>query len=168
VRIRAETERDWAEIAAVTEAAFGKLREARMIELIRASDGFGPELSLVAEDDRLIVGHILMSYVELEGVSTRLLEIGPVSVRPERQRSGIGSRLVRESLRLADARNEPLVLVLGHPTYYPRFGFRRASEFGITPPNPEIPDAAVMIMPLQAYDPTLRGRVVFPPSYETD
>jgi putative acetyltransferase len=168
VRVRTETRGDWNAIAAVTEAAFGKAREARMIDAIRASDGFVPELSLVAEDDGQIVGHVLLSYVALEGVSTRLLELGPMSVLPDRQGMGIGSRLVREALRAADARREPLVLVLGHPTYYPRFGFRRASEMGITPPDPEIADAAFMAIPLRAYDPALHGRVVFPPAYAAE
>lgn len=165
MRVRAERRDDRTAISAVTEAAFGKPLEARMIDAIRASPGFVPELSLVAEDDGQLVGHVLLSYVELEGASRRLLELGPISVLPARQRTGIGSRLVREALRAADARGEPLVLVPGHPTYYPRFGFRPASEMGITPPDPEIPDEAFMAIPLRSYDPALRGRVIFPPSY---
>ena len=137
MRIRAESREDWAAIAAVTEAAFGSARESRMIDAIRASDGFVPELSLVAEDDGQVVGHALLSYVELEGPS-------------------------------ADARGEPLVLVLGHPGYYPRFGFRPASELGITPPDPEIPYDAFMAIPLRAYDPALRGQVIFPPAYAAE
>ena len=165
MRVRVETRRDRDAIAAVAEAAFGKAREARMIDAIRASDGFVPELSLVAEEEGRIVGHVLLSYVELEGASRRLLELGPMSVLPERQRRGIGGELVRAALGAAEARGEPLVLVLGHPSYYPRFGFRRASELGLAPPDPRIPDAAFMAMPLAAYDPALRGRVVFPPAY---
>jgi putative acetyltransferase len=164
VLIRAETAADREAIAAVTRAAFGKEQEVRMIEAVRASDGFVPELSLVAEDGGRVVGHVLLGYVEL--ADRRVLELGPIGVVPERQRQGIGSALVREALRLADERGEPLVLVLGHPTYYPRFGFRRASELGIEPPNPAIPDAAWMAIPLDAYDPALRGRVVFPSAYD--
>jgi len=106
-----------------------------MVEAIRASGGYVPELSLVA---------------------------------PHRQRKGIGSALVREALRLADGRGEPLVLVLGHPSYYPRFGFRPASEIGIRPPDPEIPDAAFMAAELRSYDPKLHGRVLFPPAYSVE
>ena len=69
---------------------------------------------------------------------------------------------VRKALRLADKRGEPLVVVLGHPTYYPRFGFRPASSLGIEPPDPSMPDEAFMVVPLGAYDSTLRGRVTFP------
>lgn len=163
--IRGETPADRDAIAAVTEAAFGQAQEARMVEAIRASDGFVPELSLVAEEDGRIVGHVMLSYVELEETGRRLLELGPISVEPERQRHGIGSALVRESLRLAEDRGEPLVLVLGHPSYYPRFGFRPASELGISPPDVSIRDEVFMAIPLRDYDAALRGRVVFPPAY---
>jgi putative acetyltransferase len=165
VEIRAEAPEDRDAIAEVTSAAFGKQREARMVEAIRESDGFVRELSLVAERDGAIVGHVLLSYVGLAGDSRRVLELGPMCVAPGRQRQGIGSALVREALRRADARGEPLVLVLGHPGYYPRFGFAPAAELGITPPDPRIPSEAFMAIRLRAYDPTLRGRVVFPPAY---
>ncbi len=165
LRIRAETPGDRDAIAAVTRAAFGRETEARMIEAIRDSDGFVRELSLVAEDAGEIVGHVVLAYVGLEGSERRLLELGPIAVTPGRQRQGIGSALVRESLRLADERGEPLVLVLGHPWYYPRFGFRRASELGLAPPDPAIPDDAWMAVPLGAYDPAIRGRVAFPAAY---
>jgi putative acetyltransferase len=89
VRIRAETPDDVDAIAAVTAAAFAKEREARMVEAIRASDGFVPELSLVADDAGEIVGHVMLSYVELDG--RRVLELGPMSVAPERQRTGISA-----------------------------------------------------------------------------
>jgi putative acetyltransferase len=94
-----------------------------------------------------------------------VLELGPMSVGPGNQRSGIGGRLVREALRRADERGEPLVLMLGHPSYYPRFGFRPASTLGIEPPAPSLPDEALMALPLRAYDPALCGRVVFPPAF---
>ena len=88
-----------------------------------------------------------------------------MSVAPERQRRGIGSALIGEVLRRAEARGEPLVLVLGHPWYYPRFGFRPASQLGIAAPDPELPDEVFMALPLQSYDPSLRGRVVLPPAF---
>ena len=163
--IRPETGRDHEAIANVTAAAFGKQREARIVDAIRSSAGFVPELSLVAELERVVVGHVMLSYVELGEDSRRVLELGPMSVSPEQQRNGIGSALVEEALRRSDDRGEPLVLVLGHPTYYPRFGFRPASELGIAPPEPEIRDEVFMAVPLRAYDPSLRGRVVLPPAF---
>jgi putative acetyltransferase len=161
MRIRRETEADYAAVAEVTAAAFGQQDEARLVEAIRACDEWVPELTLVAEEDERIVGHVMFSYSALEGSSAKLLQLSPLSVAPDRQGTGIGAALTRESLRLADERGEPLVLVLGHPTYYPRFGFRPASTLGLAPPNPEWPDEAFMAVPLSAYDPTLRGRVTF-------
>jgi predicted N-acetyltransferase YhbS len=161
--IRPERADDRDAIEAVTRAAFGKEQEVRMIEAIRASNGFVPDLSLVVEVDGRVAGHVLLSYVELgEG---RVLELGPIGVLPEVQRQGIGSALVREALERADALGEPLVLVLGHPWYYPRFGFVRASTLGIEPPGERIPDEAWMAIPLSGYGPGLRGRVVFPPAF---
>jgi putative acetyltransferase len=165
VEIRPERKKDLKAIAGVTRAAFDQEQEVRMIEAIRASDGFVPEFSLVAEAEGEIVGHVLLSYVDLAG--KRVLELGPISVLPRLQRQKIGSLLVRESIRRAELRGEPLVLVLGHPEYYPRFGFVRASRLGIEPPDDDIPDEAWMAIPLTAYDPALTGRVVFPPTFET-
>jgi putative acetyltransferase len=107
----------------------------------------------------------MLSYVGLTGDDRRVLELGPISVTPERQREGIGSALIGEALRLAEERGEPLVLVLGHANYYPRFGFRPATELGITPPDPSTGDEFFMALPLRAYDPSLRGRVIFPPAF---
>jgi putative acetyltransferase len=164
LRIRAEVPADREAISAVTDAAFGKPLEAQMVEAIRQSDGFVPELSLVAEADGRIVGHLMLSYVGLEGQGRRLLELAPMSVHPDWQRRGVGSALIQEALRIADERREPLVLVLGHPTYYPRFGFRPASEIGLAAPG-DFPDDVFMAVPLQAYEPEIRGRVVFPPAF---
>ena len=163
--IRAETPSDHPSVAEVTAQAFGKEQEARMVERIRDSDGYVSELSLVAEIDGRIIGHAMLSYVGLAGDDRRVLELGPISVAPEHQRRGIGSALVREALRRADERGEPLVLVLGHADYYPRFGFRPARELGISPPDPKIRDEVFLAIPLGEHDPTLRGRIVFPPAF---
>jgi predicted N-acetyltransferase YhbS len=150
-------------VFALTAAAFGREEEARIVDAIRASDHYVAELSLVAVDEGEVVGHVMLSYVDLDGRD--VLQLSPLSVAPDRQGEGIGSALSRKALRLADNRGEPLVVVLGHPTYYPRFGFRPASSFGIEPPDPSMPDEAFMVVPLGAYDPALRGRVVFPPAF---
>jgi putative acetyltransferase len=165
MRIRPETEADYAAVAEVTAAAFGKQDEVLLVEAIRACEEFVPELTLVAEEDGRIVGHVMFSYSRLEGSEALLLQLSPLSVAPDRQGKGIGTALTHESLRLADERGEPLVLVLGHPTYYPRFGFRPASTLGLQAPNPEWPDDAFMAVPLTAYDPALRGRVTFAPPF---
>lgn len=148
----------------VLEAAFGRPGEGHMVDAIRASSGYAPELAFVADDEGEVVGYVLLSYVELAGSDRQLLELAPLAVAPERQREGIGSALTRVALAAADERGEPLVLVLGHPGYYVRFGFRRSDELGLVPPQPAW-HAAFMAVPLAAYDASIRGRVVFPPSF---
>jgi putative acetyltransferase len=85
-------------------------------------------------------------------------------VKPARQNAMIGDALAREGLRLADERGEPLCLVLGHPNYYPRFGFEPARQLGIEPEITELPDAVWMAVKLAAYDPTIRGVATFMPA----
>jgi putative acetyltransferase len=168
VQVRVERPEDAPAVARVVEAAFGRPGEVRMVDAIRASDGYVPELAFVAEDGEVVghpvLGYAMLSYVALAGSDRRLLELAPLAVAPERQREGIGSALTRAALAAADARGEPLVLVLGHPGYYVRFGFRRSDQFGLEPPQPAW-HAAFLAVPLAAYDPAIRGRVVFPPSF---
>ena len=152
---------DHAAIADVVEAAFGGSLEVRVIEAIRASPSYVSDLSLVATDDGVVVGHIMLSYVTLEPSKMQVLQLGPMAVSPTRQREGIGSNLVGAALAAADEHGEPLVLVLGHPEYYPRFGFRPSRELGIEPPDARF-ERAFMAVPLGAYTPSVRGRVVLP------
>ncbi len=91
-----------------------------------------------------------------------VLILTPMAVRPDRQRAGVGKQVVRAAIATADARAEPVVLVEGVPSYYPQFGFRSASELGFERPDPRIPEAAWMALPLAAYDPSVAGRVVYP------
>jgi putative acetyltransferase len=163
LKIRSETDADHEAIRIVNDQAFGEPIEATLVEAIRASDRFVPELSLVAEVEGEIVGHVILSYVDVEPGSRRVLQLGPIAVLPSHQRRGIGSALMEEALRLADARGEPLVLIEGDPRYYERFGFRRADESGIGPPEGARGPQFFMMCPLSAYDPSLRGRAVYPP-----
>ncbi len=133
--IRPETAGDFDAIDSLVASA-ARPNEARLVELLRASDGYVPDLALVAEEDRDVVGHIMFSYVTLKSREEfRVLELAPMAVLPERQRQGIGGALIEAGLQRADAKGEPLVVLLGHPTYYPRFGFEPASRHGIEPPS---------------------------------
>ncbi len=137
------------------------------MELLRAPPIYIPELTLVAEEDGAIVGHVMISYATLEGDATRrVLSLAPLAVAPERQKEGIGSALVRAGVAEAEARNEPLVIVEGIPVYYPRFGFERARSVGIEPPSAHIPDAAFMVLRLSRYDQSYRGTIVYPPAFD--
>lgn len=162
VVIRQEQPEDETAVAEVIEAAFGDASVAEFAAQIRTSQGYVPELAFVADEDGEVVGHTMLSEVELAGAERRLLILTPLAVRPDRQRLGVGAALVRAAAEAAEARGEPLVLVEGVPAYYPRFGFRSASELGLERPDARIPDAAWLALPLTRYDPSVRGRVVYP------
>ncbi|MDQ5821038.1 MAG: N-acetyltransferase [Actinomycetota bacterium] len=166
MRIRLEASADFKAIGLVVEAAFGGSDVARLVERIRASEEFVPELAFVAEEDGEVVGHTMLSYSTVEGVDRPVLQLSPLAVRPDRQGAGIGSSLVRFALRRADERGEPVVLVLGSPAYYPRFGFRPASQLGLAAPDQGFPEDDFMAVPLSAYDPSIRGRVAFGSAFD--
>jgi putative acetyltransferase len=89
-----------------------------------------------------------------------------MSVRPDRQRVGVGTRLIWDALGRAEHAGEPAVVVEGIPAYYPRFGFERASALGFTPPDPTIPDEAFMVKRLPGYSRDLAGRIVYPAAFD--
>ena len=157
--IRAEHPDDERELAALIDAAFEDIETSVFTAEIRASSGYVPELTFVADDGEL-VGFTMLSYVPAGGRNVLILT--PMAVRPDRQRAGVGKQVVRAAIAAADARGEPVVLVEGVPSYYPQFGFRSASELGFERPDPRIPEAAWMALPLAAYDASVAGRVVYP------
>lgn len=162
--VRRERPEDAAQVFAVIEAAFADRSVAEFAEAIRASAGYVADLAFVADEAGAVVGHTMLSRVGLKGHDDVLI-LTPMSVRPDRQRRGIGAMLVRAALAAADELDEPLVLCEGVPDYYPRFGFRSATALGLLRPDERIPDAAWMVAPLRAYDDALRGRVVYPPFF---
>jgi putative acetyltransferase len=170
LRIQPETAQDHAAVRAAVQAAFvSHRRVADLVELIRESPHFVPELSLVAKDADEVVGHVMLSHADLVdevGIRHRVLTLSPLAVLPSRQAEGIGGSLVRAGVRAADLLGEPLVVLEGSPAYYARFGFRRADEFGITIDLPDwAPPEAAMVHPLTAYDAAVRGRLDYPPAF---
>ena len=163
--VRRATDDDWPAILEVHRLAFGREEEAAMADAVRASAGFVPELSLVAMAGYQAQGHVLTSWVGLEGSERRLLQLGPIGVLPELQGQGIGSALVRASLEAARGLGEPLVLLEGNPKYYARFGFVRADELGLLPPPEALYDWAFQVAVLDESVPFPRGRVVYPPTF---
>jgi putative acetyltransferase len=165
--IRPEGPADFQAISDLVTAAFGQADEARIIEEIRRSPHYVPELALVAEEAAHIVGQALFSYIALNGdAPTQVLGLAPVAVAPAHQRRGIGTALIKHGLLEADRRGDALVVVVGHPHYYPRFGFEPASHHGIHPPWPNIPDAAFMVKLLSGYEKSHRGWISYPPAFE--
>lgn len=149
ILIRPETERDYRRISRVNDLAFGQKNEGILVEKLRQSDLFISQLSLVAEADSDIAGHILFYPVYIHSTRARYqcLSLAPMSVVPGYQRRGIGSQLVREGLKAAGELGFESVIVLGHPEYYPRFGFKPASRWHIKAPF-EVPDEVFMALEL--------------------
>jgi putative acetyltransferase len=143
--IRPERPEDTAAIPQVNEQAFGCADEANLVDALRTRGK--AVLSLVGIEDDRIVGHLFFSPVTIEFADRIILAVGlaPMAVVPERQRRGIGLLLVRAGLEECRNAGYDCVVVLGHPAYYPRFGFVPASQYGITSES-EVPDEAFMVL----------------------
>jgi len=142
---------------------------ADMVDLIRASPQYVPELALTARISRDVVGFVMLSQAEVAGADgTRhdVLTLSPLAVAPEQERQGIGSALVRAGLAAADATGRGLVTLEGNPAFYGRLGFRFAPDFGITIDLPDwAPSEAAQVQPLRAYDSAVRGKLQYPPAF---
>jgi len=147
VLIRPERPEDADAVRAVHRAAFDTDAESRLVDHLR--DRGEAVVSLVAEVEGAVVGHVLFSPVSLVAPSgcREGLGLAPLAVLPAHQRGGVGSALVREGLATCEKRGGAFVVVLGHPAYYPRFGFRRAGEVGLA--NEYGADEAFMVLELR-------------------
>jgi putative acetyltransferase len=165
--IRDEAAGDALAVRAVLEEAFASPVEAGIVDALRAA--CPDRLSLVAERDGGIVGHILYTPVEIDAEDGVLRGFGlaPVAVRTAWQRRGIGSALIDEGTRRLRAAGVPYVIVLGHPEYYPRFGFEPASRHGVRCQWPGVPDDAFMLLVLdEAVAPRLGGLARYRPEFD--
>ncbi|WP_426367248.1 GNAT family N-acetyltransferase [Streptomyces sp. E-08] len=159
-RTRPETTGDVEAVHALVAAAFGSEAEADLVEALRVDDAWLPGLSYVAvAPDGTVAAHALITRCLVDGAPAAAL--APVSVAPAYQRTGAGQAVVRAVLDAARLLGEELVLVLGHPEYYPRFGFVRASEYGIKP-GFEVPDETMMALVLDGSAPVPRGTLAYP------
>lgn len=155
VTIRRERPEDSPAIRRLLAEAFGKEDEARLVDVLRRRRAI--TLSLVAVRSDQVVGHILFSPVTVnsEGSSFNALGLGPMAVAPALQNSGIGSELVKTGLRKCTGAGYEIAVVLGHPNYYPRLGFKTAKSVGIRCEF-DVPDEAFMVMELR--EGALNGR----------
>jgi putative acetyltransferase len=128
--VRIEQPEDADGVRRLLEAAFGGEAEARLVAALRPTHAWLPEFSVVAEENGQLVAFAVLSRIMIGGEAG--LALGPVAVTPGRQRHGLGTAVVRDALRRATEARERLVLVLGDPAYYRRFGFVAAAPYGIT------------------------------------
>lgn len=154
ITIRQETENDFLQIRNVVRLAFKEMKESDhteylLVERLRQSDAYIPDLSLGAEIDGKIAGHILLSKIKVvsENRINVALAVAPLSVLPEFQRKGIGGMLIHEAHERASKLGYRAALLIGHKDYYPKFGYKKASEVGIKFPF-DAPDECCMVAEL--------------------
>lgn len=172
VLIREESVADRPAVREVVAAAFGSTAEADLVERIRESPQYVPDLSLVAVIESQVVGHVMISHAVLRGDDgeRRVAMLAPLAVAPAFQKQGVGSALVAAAISRADDLGEPLVVLQGNPRFYSRFGFEFSVPHGI---SMHLPDWAVkeaaQVKLLSGYDPSdssLRGLLIEPPTFD--
>lgn len=167
--VRPETPADFEQINTVLLSAFkGRTDLVPFVREIRSSANYMPQYSLLAEEQGRIIGHVMLSYITLKDGDTKhaVLSLSPLSVVADKQRMGVGGRLINEVVALADHAGEPLIVLEGSPKYYPRFGFELASSHGITFTLPGwAPPEAAMVKTLSNDDKSIKGHVVYPPAF---
>lgn len=173
IHIRKETPEDYREVIELTARAFENMPfadgdEDRLVERLRKAPNFISELSLVAELEGKIVGHILFTpaIIDNEQKQFKTLVLGPVSVLPEFQKLGIGSKLIKAGHKKAVECGFDSVILLGHPGYYPRFGYKPASGWGIKT-HYQLPSDDVFMAAELAENAlkNVSGMVIFPPEF---
>jgi len=145
--IRTEEQTDVEAVRRLNKSAFEGLAEAGLVDGLRKNAE--PVISLVAEDNGEIVGHIMFSPVAHSmDADLSLMGLAPMAVSPDRQKEGIGSALIEAGLERCSAMEVVAVVVLGHPNYYPRFGFLPSSKYGIASEY-DVPEEVFLVIELQ-------------------
>ncbi len=173
INIRKETPEDYLQVIELTEKAFESLEisdhnEGKLVDKLRKAPTFVDELSLVAELNGQLVGHILFTPIVIENGAQQFqsLVLAPVSVLPEFQKMGIGGQLIRAGHQKATELGFQSVILIGHPEYYPRFGYKKASGWGIKTHYGLPSDDVFMAVELtEGALSKVSGMVVFPPEF---
>ena len=154
ITIREEEIKDYEEVEKVIEESFKTAEftdndEHNLVRRLRKSAEFIKELSLIAEDNNKIVGHILLTkaFIKNNNRECETLALAPLAVLPDYQNRGIGKSLINMSIERARELGYKSIVVLGHENYYPKFGFKKTSDYGIKAPF-DVPDEAYMILEL--------------------
>ncbi len=173
IQIRKETQEDYCEVIELTARAFENMPyadgdEAKLVERLHKAPGFISELSLVAESEGKILGHILFTPAIIDNgqIQFQTLVLGPVSVLPEFQKQGIGGELIKAGQKKGVEIGFDSVILLGHPEYYPRFGYKPASGWGIKTHYQLPSDDVFMAVELRKNALiNVSGMVIFPPEF---
>ena len=168
MRVRREGPADRETVREIQAAAFsageGEPMEVRLLDALRATDSWIPALSWVAEVNGRVVGHCVSTRGHVGDVSC--VGLGPIGVVPDAQGKGVGSALINATIGAADALGEPLIALLGEPTYYTRFGFTPATSHGIEPPESAWGDY-FQVLRLSAWTDSIRGSFQYAPPFNT-
>ena len=176
INIRAETEADYEAITQVNDLAFGRENEGRLVVALREHEDFDPRLSLVAEcqgevighPDCKIIGHALFTPIRIQTPKAEhpTLGLGPIAVLPKHQKCGTGGKLIQVGHRIARDLGYTSVILLGHPSYYPRFGYRMAAMWGLTNPWGIHNEAFMAIELVDGSLADKAGLVVYPEAFD--
>jgi predicted N-acetyltransferase YhbS len=150
ITIRSESKNDYNQIRKINDLAFGQENEGKLIDSLREKSDFSNLLSIVAETNDEIVGHILFYPIKIKNddLEHTILSLAPMAVQTEYQNKGIESRLVKKGLEIAKELGFAAVIVVGHPKYYPRFGFRSAKNWNLKLPF-DVPEDVFLALELK-------------------
>ncbi|WP_291328622.1 GNAT family N-acetyltransferase [Desulfovibrio sp. UCD-KL4C] len=163
LNIKQTTEADLSDIFKVQAEAFGYEKEAKLVESLLGDPSANPKISLIAYQEKKPVGHILFTAGKIINSNKKVSLLAPLAVIPEYQSKGIGGMLIKAGLKHLTELDFDFVFVLGHPTYYPKYGFIPAHSYGLKAPYPipEIHWDAWMVQALNGTDLTsTQGTVV--------
>ncbi|MBD2843558.1 N-acetyltransferase [Paenibacillus sp. IB182496] len=167
--IRTENENDFSQVYDVNVIAFGDREdEAKLVERIRDTENFIPQLSIIAEDKGTIVGHVLLSKAEVvEGDKQHeVIVLAPIAVRPNYQKQGIGKQLINEGIKRCSELGFYVVLLIGHPEYYPKFGFKPARKFNLELTQFKVPNEVFMVNELKEHElMKIKGELRYPKAF---
>jgi len=167
ITVQPEKKEDYTAIYEINRLGFGRESEANLVKSLRKRADFIRELSLVAVKDRKVLGHILFGPIGIQTNKNILpaLAPAPMAVHPEFQNRGSGSELLRQGLERCRNLEQKVVVVVGHPAYYPRFAFTSARAKGLESPFP-VPDEAFMALELApGVLSNVQGMVTYPPEF---